>query len=88
MIRYVVSPPRQISVTGTLYLVVPPQQKGWGVGGWGLILCKQITYDSNIKWHHKKTKAERKSARDLRNHIYGIYAFCWKSAEGLGSRRK
>ena len=38
---------------------------------------------------HRKSNAERKSARDLRNLIYGIYSFTpGNSAEGLGSRRK
>ena len=37
---------------------------------------------SQIYNNNTKAKAERKSARDLRNLISGIYEFCWKSSRG------
>ena len=43
---------------------------------------EQVTYELNISWQHKKVKAERKSAGDLRNLSCGIYTFCWEFSRG------
>ena len=45
---------------------------------------KQVTYESNILWQHKKAKAARYSAMDLKN----LCILPENSAEGFMSRRK
>ena len=45
---------------------------------------KEVKYESKIKWQHKKAKAARYSARDLKN----LHILPENSAEGLGSRRE
>ena len=45
---------------------------------------KQIIYESNMQCQHKKTKATRYSARDLKNSCI----LPENSAEDLGSRRE
>ena len=43
---------------------------------------KQVTYETKMKREHKKAKAKRKSARDVKN----LCIFPENSAEDLGSR--
>ena len=45
---------------------------------------KQVIYESNILWQHKKAKAARYSARDLKN----LRILPENSAEGFMSRRQ
>ena len=46
-----------------------------------MLSFEQVTYETKI-WQHKKTRAKRKSARDLKN----LHILPESSAEGLGSR--